>query len=85
MVVSKVTKFSSINIVADLTRRETQKPFYTESGTINTAMHVWSLYILLHPREYSGIYFTGISANKIRLSYTHIFCNVKRNKVPLSD
>ena len=40
------------------------------------------MYILLHPREYSGTYFTGISANQIHLSYTHIFCNVKRNKVP---
>ena len=53
--------------MADLIRRETQKPFYTESGTINTAMHGWLLYILLHPREYSGIYFTGISANQIHL------------------
>ena len=66
-------------------RRETQKPFYTESGTINTAMHDGLLYILLHSREYSGIYFTGISANQIHFSSTHIFCNVKRNEVPLSD
>ena len=62
-----------------------QKPSYTESGTINTAMHGELLYILLHPREYSGIYLTGISANQIHLSYIHIFCNVKWNKVPLSD
>ena len=58
-VVSKATKFSSINIVADLIWRETQKPFYTESGTIDTATHDGLLYIfkLLHPWEYSGIYF----------------------------
>ena len=59
-------------------RRETQKSFYTESGTINTAMHGGLLYILLHPLEYSCIYNTGISANQIHLSYTHIFCNVKQ-------
>ena len=62
--------------MADLIRRETQKPFYTESGTINTAMHGGLLYILLH-LEYSGIYFTRILANQIHLSYTHIFCDVK--------
>ena len=84
-VVSKAIKFSSINTVADLIGRETQKSFYTESGTINTAMHVGLLNILLHPRECSGIYFTGILANQIHLSYTHIFCNVKQNKVRLSD
>ena len=82
----KGDKISLINIVADLIRRETQKPFYTKSGTINAAMHDWLLYILLHLREYSGIYFAGgMPANQIHLSYTNIFCNVKRNKVPLSD
>ena len=83
--VSKATEFSSINMVAYLMQRETQKPFYTQSGTINTAMHGGLLYILLHPREYSGMYFTGISASQIHLSCTHTFCNVERNKVPLSD
>ena len=37
-------------MVADLIQRETQKPFYTQSGTINAAMHGGLLYILLHPR-----------------------------------
>ena len=45
---------------------------------INTVLHGGLLYITLHPREYSGIYNTGISANQINLSYTHIFCNVKQ-------
>ena len=67
--------------MADLIRRQTQKPFYTVKWTINTAMHGQILYNLLHPRKYSGIYFTGISANQIHLSCTHIFCNVKRKKV----
>ena len=62
--------------MADLIRRETQKPLYTENGTINTAMHGGFLYILLH-LEYSGIYFTTEF-----ICYTHIFCNDKRNKVP---
>ena len=65
-------------------RREMQKPFYTESRTINTAMHGGLLYILLHALECSGIYFTGISANQIHLKYIYIFCNVKRNKVPFN-
>ena len=82
-VVSKVTKFSLINIVADLIWQETQKLFYAENGTINTAIYGWLLYILLHPWEYLGIYFTGKSANQIPVSY--IFCSVKWNKVPLSD
>ena len=71
--------------MADLIWQEKQKPFYTESGMIYTAMHGGLLYILLYPREYFSIYFTGISANQIHLSNTHFFCNVKQNKVPLSD
>ena len=55
-----------------------QKPFYTESETINTAMHGGLLHILLHPGEYSGIYFTEISANQIHLLYSYFLqCQTK--------
>ena len=55
-VVTKATTFSLINIVTDLIRRETQKPFYIESGTINTAMYGVGWGVIVHFIASSGIF-----------------------------
>ena len=49
-------------------RKMEKKSRFTQRRPIYTAMHGGLLYILLHHREYSDIYFTGISANQIHLS-----------------
>ena len=46
---------------------------------VNTAIQFGRSYILLHPRESSGMYFPRESANQIHLSY--IYSYVRRNKV----
>ena len=88
-VVSKVTKFSQINIVTDLIRREMLKPsrLHREWDDYNTAMHGGWLYILLYSLEYSGIYFTKISNNQIHLSRAMrkcVLCYMRTTKAQIS-